>query len=64
MVVPGQDSMGRQHFWFTVRPIEGAEEGTDRWAMLHSLTSVTPLRLDLTDESELSRIQDQLHQPV
>jgi 5'-nucleotidase len=57
LVVPGQDPMGRQHFWFTVRPIEGAEEGTDRWAMQHNLTSITPLRLDLTNEAELVRVQ-------
>ena len=56
-VVPGQDPMGRQHFWFTVRPIESAEEGTDRWALQHNLTSITPLRLDLTNEAELARVQ-------
>ena len=32
-VVPGEDPMGRKHFWFTVTPIEHAEEGTDRWAV-------------------------------
>jgi 5'-nucleotidase len=55
-VVPGEDPMGRKHFWFTVRPIEETEEGTDRWALQHNLTSITPLRLDLTDESELRRV--------
>ena len=55
-VVPGEDPMGRKHFWFTVRPIEHEEEGTDRWAMRHGFISITPLRLDLTDESELKRV--------
>jgi 5'-nucleotidase len=55
-VVPGEDPMGRRHFWFTVRPIEEAEEGTDRWAMQHGHTSITPLRIDLTDEVELARV--------
>jgi 5'-nucleotidase len=54
-VVPGEDPMGRKHFWFTVRPVEGVEEGTDRWAVHRGLISITPLRLDLTNETELSR---------
>jgi 5'-nucleotidase len=48
-VVPGEDPLGRKHYWLTVRPIEDVEEGTDRWAMRHGLVSLTPLRLDLTD---------------
>src|ERR1041384_6961523 len=54
-VVPGKDPMGRPIFWFTVTPIEGAEEGTDRWAIEHNWVSITPLRLDLTDEKDLAR---------
>ncbi len=42
-------------FWFTITPLEGAEEGTDRWAIEHNWVSITPLRLDLTDEKDLSR---------
>ena len=56
-VVPGEDPMGRQHFWFTVIPMEEAEEGTDRWAVEHGFVSMTPLRLDLTNENELARAQ-------
>jgi len=52
-VVRGQDPMGREHYWFTVIPIEGAEEGTDRWAFDRGYVSMTPLRLDLTNEEEL-----------
>ncbi len=52
-VVRGEDPMGREHFWFTVAPIEGTEEGTDRWAMERNLASITPLSLDLTDEVSL-----------
>jgi len=54
-VVPGKDPMGRSIFWFTVTPLEGAEEGTDRWAIEHDWVSITPLRLDLTDEKDLAR---------
>jgi 5'-nucleotidase len=54
-VVPGKDPMGRAIFWFTTTPIEGAEEGTDRWAIEHNWVSITPLRLDLTDEKDLAR---------
>ena len=53
-VVPGKDPMGRDHFWFVVKPLEPAEEGTDRWAVEHRYTSMTPLRLDLTNEQELA----------
>jgi len=54
-VVPGKDPMGRSLFWFTVSPIEEIEEGTDRWAVEHGYVSVTPLRLDLTDEKQLAQ---------
>lgn len=53
-VVPGKDPMGRPNFWFSVRPVEQVEEGTDRWAMLNNLVSLTPLRLDLTDDEQLA----------
>jgi 5'-nucleotidase len=56
-VVPGTDPMGRQVFWLTVAPIEGVEEGTDRWAVERGYVSVTPLRLDLTDEETLERVR-------
>jgi 5'-nucleotidase len=54
-VVPGKDPMGRPIYWFTVTPLEGAEEGTDRWAVEHNWVSITPLRLDLTAEKDLAR---------
>jgi 5'/3'-nucleotidase len=53
-VVPGEDPLGRKLFWFTVVPVEGTEEGTDRWAIEHGYVSMTPLRLDLTNEKELA----------
>ena len=57
-VVPGQDPMGRKHFWFTVAPLEPAEEGTDRWAVESGYVSITPLRLDLTNEAELKKAME------
>src|SRR5947208_3050380 len=54
-VVPSKDPMGRSIFWFTVTPLEGAGKGTDRWAVEHNWVSITPLRLDLTDEADLAR---------
>ena len=56
-VVPGEDPLGRKLFWFTVVPIEGTEEDTDRWAVEHGYVSMTPLRLDLTNEKELAGAQ-------
>ncbi|HMI05561.1 MAG TPA: 5'/3'-nucleotidase SurE [Pedobacter sp.] len=54
-VVPGIDPMQRKHYWITVIPLEAAEEGTDRWAIENNLVSITPLRLDLTNEAELAQ---------
>jgi len=52
-VVPGKDPMGRTHYWYTVVPVQGTDEGTDRWALEQGYASITPLRLDLTDEQAL-----------
>ncbi|MEJ2288752.1 MAG: 5'/3'-nucleotidase SurE [Deinococcales bacterium] len=60
LVVPGQDPMGRTHYWFSERPRQEVEEGTDRWAVEHGFVSLTPLRLDLTDDAALARAQAQL----
>ncbi len=57
-VVPGKDPMGRSHFWFTIVPVENVEEGTDRWAIEHGYVSMTPLRLDLTDEKALAEVRE------
>jgi 5'-nucleotidase len=56
-VLPGEDPMGRKHFWFTVVPITETDEGTDRWALERGYISITPLRLDLTDEKKLALMQ-------
>jgi len=52
-VVPIQDPMGRALYWLSVRRVDELEEGTDRWAVRQDLVSITPLRLDLTDEVAL-----------
>lgn len=54
-IVPGVDPMGRKHYWFKVIALEAAQEGTDRWAVENDYVSITPLRLDLTDEAELKK---------
>jgi 5'-nucleotidase len=54
-VVPDQDPMGREHYWFTVVPLEKHREGTDLWAFENGYVSLTPLRLDLTDYDELEK---------
>jgi 5'-nucleotidase len=50
VVVPG----------FAERPKESVEEGTDRWAIERGYVSLTPLRIDLTDESHLRRAQKEV----
>jgi 5'-nucleotidase len=59
-VVPGEDPMGRSHFWFTIVPIEETEPGTDLWAMERGYVSITPLGLDLTDAAALERLRTRL----
>ena len=57
-VVPGKDPMGRTHYWYTVVPVEATDEGSDRWALEQGYASVTPLRIDLTDDAALARAQE------
>jgi 5'-nucleotidase len=56
-IVADTDPMGREHYWFTVVPLEQHREGTDLWAVANGYVSVTPLRLDLTDHEALRRMQ-------
>ncbi|OEY72368.1 5'/3'-nucleotidase SurE [Salegentibacter salarius] len=53
-VIANKDPMGRQHYWFTVIPLEPEEEGSDRWAVKHGKISITPMILDLTDKDYLT----------
>ena len=56
-IVPTKDPLGRDMFWFTVAPVKGTDEGTDRWAVEQGWVSLTPLRLDLTDENQLENVR-------
>jgi 5'-nucleotidase len=56
-IVPTSHPLGRELFWFTVTPLEGADEGTDRWAVEQGWISLTPLRIDLTDEHQLDDLR-------
>ena len=56
-VVPAKDPMGRTQYWYTVVPVEGAEEDSDRRAIEDGYVSVTPLRLDLTDYEALEKVR-------
>ena len=57
-IVPTKDPQGRDLFWFTVKPLEHADEGTDRWAVEQHWISLTPLRIDLTDEAQLRAVEE------
>lgn len=59
VVKTGTDPFGRTAYWFNVKPLEAAEEGSDRWAVENGLVSITPLRLDLTDEEQLKKVEQQ-----
>jgi 5'-nucleotidase len=56
-IVPTKDPLGRELYWFTVKPIECSEEGTDRWALEQNWISMTPVSLDLTDERTLGDLR-------
>ena len=58
VVIPTKDPLDRELYWFSVRALEGAEEGTDRWAVEQRWISMTPLRLDLTDEAGLAACRE------
>lgn len=53
-IVPAKDPAGRDIYWFAPKPLEAPEPGTDRCAVESDLVSITPLRLDLTDEATLA----------
>ena len=55
-MVLDKDPMGCEHFWFTVVPSRQADEETDRWALEKGWISITPLRLDLTNDRELEKV--------
>lgn len=52
-IVPGEDPMGRKNYWLSVRTVDELVEGTDRHAVRNGCVSITPLRLDLTDDAML-----------
>ena len=52
-VISAKDPWGGEAFWFAPIPRGEPEAGTDRCAIEAGLISITPLRLDLTDEAAL-----------
>jgi 5'-nucleotidase len=52
--------MGRSHFWFVVKKLEEPDRGTDRWAVARGYVSMTPLRLDLTDDEQLATAKERI----
>jgi len=59
VIVPTKDPMGRELYWSSVTPLEGADEGTDRWAVEQNWISMTPLCLDITDHRLLEQCREQ-----
>lgn len=55
-----RDADGHDIYWFVTRPVQAAEPGTDRWAIERELVSMTPLRLDLTDQGVLGELREGL----
>ena len=55
-VVPSEDPMHRPLYWFTVVRLEKYTDGTDLAAFHQGYISLTPLRLDLTDQEALAKV--------
>lgn len=55
-VVESQDPMGRKHFWFSAIPLTAPDVNSDRWAVDNGYVSLTPLRLNLTDDAWLEKM--------
>jgi 5'-nucleotidase len=58
-VFDGQDPLGRHHYRFSAVPLSDPDEGSDRWVVENDMAALTPLRLDLTDETWLQHVQQQ-----
>jgi 5'-nucleotidase len=58
-LVTGLDPLGQPYYWITGHPPGGdvTKEGTDIWAVHHGYVSVTPIRLDMTDEHLAEQVQ-------
>ena len=56
-IVPRKIRRVRDLYWFTVQAARGCEEGNDRWGRRAEWISLTPLRLDLTDEAQLRAVR-------
>jgi 5'-nucleotidase len=54
-IVPTKDPQGRTVYWFSARPLDAAEPGTDRWAVEQDWISMTPLGLDITEHRLLAK---------
>ena len=48
---------GRVYFWSRYRPPDDGEEGTDRWAFKRGYITLTPLRLDTTDDADMGQFK-------
>lgn len=59
-VVESKDPMGRKHYWFSAIPLTEPDENSDRWAIDNNYVSLTPLRLNLTDEDWIAQVQNHL----
>jgi 5'-nucleotidase len=57
-IVPARDPRGNAIFWFAPKPTDGPDAGTDRNAVEASHVSITPLRLDLTDDAALASVRN------
>jgi 5'-nucleotidase len=64
-VIPALNPAGETVYWIgPVGPVQDATEGSDFGAIEQGWVSMTPLRLDLTHENQLTHVNDWLNKPL
>lgn len=57
-VIQSQDPLGRINYWFSAVPLSEPDENSDRWAVERGFVSLTPISLNLTDETWLNQMKN------
>lgn len=56
-IVADLDASGRDIYWLDIAPVAGVDNQSDRWAVEQRWVSLTPIAVDVTDESALTRLR-------
>lgn len=56
-IVAARDASDREIYWLDIAPIAGVDNQSDRWAVEQRWVSMTPIAVDVTDESALTTLR-------